>query len=85
MPSPKRPPEPWDSFLRDLDGAMSGSVRFDCIGGFVVTQLYGMDRATVDVDVIELAPREAADSIMRLALRGSPLARKHLVHVDGSE
>jgi hypothetical protein len=35
---------------------MSVSVRCDCIGGFVVTQLYGMDRATVDVDVIELAP-----------------------------
>ncbi len=39
-----------------LDAAMSVSVRCDCIGGFVVTQLYGMDRATVDVDVIELAP-----------------------------
>ena len=41
------------SFLRDLDAAMSGSVRRDCIGGFVVTQLYGLSRAMVDVDVIE--------------------------------
>jgi len=47
------------SFLRDLDAAMSGSVRRDCIGGFVVTQLYGLSRAMVDVDVIELAPRTA--------------------------
>jgi hypothetical protein len=82
MLSNKRPPEPWDSFLRDLDSAMSSSVRLDCIGGFVVTQLYGLERATVDVDVIELAPQDAADTVMTFALRGGPLFRKHLVYID---
>jgi len=55
MPFTKRPPEPWDSFLKDLDAAVDAPVRLDCIGGFVVTQLYGLDRPTADVDVIELA------------------------------
>ena len=44
MPSTRRPPEPWDSFLKDLDAAVDVPVRLDCIGGFVVTQLYGLDR-----------------------------------------
>ena len=82
MLSCKRPPEPWDSFFRDLDSEMVSPVRLDCIGGFVVTQLYGLDRSTADVDVIEVAPREAADTMMSLALRGGPLSRKHLVCID---
>jgi hypothetical protein len=82
MSSGKRPPEPWDSFLKDLDSAMSAPVRLDCIGGFVVTQVYGLDRATADLDVIELAPRDAADAVMTFASRGGPLSRKHLVYID---
>jgi len=82
MPSNRRPLDPWDSFLEDLDSAMSSSVRLDCIGGFVVTQFYGLERSTSDMDVIELAPREAADTIMTLAMRGGSLARKHLVCID---
>jgi hypothetical protein len=66
MSSGRRPPEPWDSFLKDLDSAMTTSVRLDCIGGFVV----------------ELAPREAADTVMTFASRGGPLSRKHLVYID---
>jgi hypothetical protein len=82
MPSTKRPPEPWDSFLKDLDAAVDTPVRLDCIGGFVVTQLYGLDRPTADVDVIELAPREAAETVMALGLRGGALSMKHLVYLD---
>jgi hypothetical protein len=82
MPSSKRPQEPWDSFLRDLDAAMDSAVRMDCIGGFVVTQLYGLDRPTADMDVIELAPRQAADTIMAVGQRGGPLALKHHIYID---
>jgi hypothetical protein len=57
-------------------------MRLDCIGGFVVTQLYGLERATADLDVIEMAPREEVDTLMALAFRGGPLARKHLVCMD---
>lgn len=62
MSSELRPPEPWQSFLSDLDDALQSPARLDCIGGFVVTQLYGLARPTADVDVIELAPREASDA-----------------------
>lgn len=82
MPSTKRPPEPWDSFLKELDAAVDTPVRLDCIGGFVVTQFYGLDRPTADVDVIELAPRESAETLMALALRGGPLSRKYLIYID---
>jgi hypothetical protein len=65
-----RPPEPWDSFFKELDGAVDTTVRLDCIGGFVVTLLYGSGRPTADVDVIELAPRAAAETMMELGIRG---------------
>jgi hypothetical protein len=56
--------------------------RLDCIGGFVVTQLYGLARPTADVDDIELAPREAAETLMKIALQGGPLHRKHRIYLD---
>jgi hypothetical protein len=82
MCSSNRPPEPWDSVLIDLDAAVDGPVRLDCIGGFVVTQVYGLDRTTGDVDVIDLAPREVGDMLLSLAARGGLLARKHSVYID---
>jgi hypothetical protein len=81
--APKQlPPEPWHSFLRDLDEALQSPARLDCIGGFVVTQLYGLDRPTADVDVIELAPREASETLMEIALQGGLLHRKHRIYLD---
>lgn len=56
MSTARHPPEPWHSFLRALDDAVEKEVRLDCIGGFVVTQLYGLERPTADLYVIELAP-----------------------------
>src|ERR1700739_878030 len=46
-------PEPWRSFLNELDRIATTTVRLDCIGGFVVTMLYGLSRPTADVDVLE--------------------------------
>ncbi len=82
MSSELRPPEPWHSFLRDLDDALQAPARLDCIGGFVVTQLYGLARPTADVDVIELAPREASEALMQIAMQGGPLHRKHRIYLD---
>jgi len=42
MSPSKRPPEPWDSFFKELDEAVDTIVRIDCIGGFVVTQHSGL-------------------------------------------
>ena len=50
-------PEPWGSFLNELDRIATSTVRLDCIGGFVVTMLYGLSRPTADADVLEIAPR----------------------------
>jgi hypothetical protein len=82
MPSSNRPPEPWDSFFKELDEAVDTTVRLDCIGGFVVTLLYGLTRPTADVDVVELAPRAAADAMMELGIRGGPLHQKYRIYLD---
>lgn len=82
MLSPSRPPAPWDSFFGELDAAADSTVRLDCIGGFVVTLLYGLDRPTADVDVVELAPREAGQTLMQLGMRGGPLHEKHRIYLD---
>lgn len=82
MSPSSRPPEPWDSFFKELDEAVDMTVRLDCIGGFVVTLLYGLERPTADVDVIELAPRAAAETIMDLGIRGGPLHQKYRIYLD---
>src|ERR1700748_3513870 len=82
MSSNPFPPEPWHSFLSDLDESLDTTARLDCIGGFVVTQLYGFARPTADVDVIELAPREGSEHLLAIALQGGPLHRKHLIYLD---
>ena len=79
---PERPHQPWDGFFAEIDAALTAPLRFDCIGGFVVTQLYGLDRPTADVDVIELAPHGTQDELLALAARGGSLARKHQVYLD---
>jgi hypothetical protein len=48
MSPPSRPPEPSDSFFKELDEAVDTTVRLNCIGGFVVTLLYGLERPTAD-------------------------------------
>ena len=82
MSPSSRPPEPWDSFFKELDEAVDTTVRVDCIGGFVVTLLYGLERPTADIDVIELAPRAAAETMMELGIRGGPLHRKYGIYLD---
>ena len=75
-------PEPWRSFLNELDRIATSTVRLDCIGGFVVTMLYGLSRPTADVDVLEIAPRAAADDFSSVAMLGGPLFRKYGVYLD---
>jgi hypothetical protein len=52
MLQPDLPPEPWLSFLKELDDLVTALVRLDCLGGFVVTLRYGSTRSTADIDVI---------------------------------
>ena len=60
MPASKKVPEPWDSFLRELDEKAAEETRLDCMGGFVVTQLYGFSRETSDLDVLVIAPKSSS-------------------------
>ena len=75
-------PEPWLSFLNELDRIAGSTVRLDCIGGFVVTMLYGLTRPTADVDVLEIAPLSAADAFSKVAMLGGPLFQKYGVYLD---
>ena len=75
-------PEPWRSFLNELDRIATSTVRLDCIGGFVVTMLYGLSRPTADVDVLEIAPPAAADAFSAVAMLGGPLFQKYGFYLD---
>jgi hypothetical protein len=65
-----------------LDSAVHEEVRLDCMGGFVVTMAYGFSRPTGDLDVLEIAPRDAGRAMLELGMRGSALHRKYKIYLD---
>ena len=75
-------PQPWLSFLRELDSAVDTDVRLDCMGGFVVTVVYGFARPTADLDVLEIAPREAGRPMLALGMHGGSLHKKYKLYLD---
>jgi len=74
--------EPWRSFLSRVDESLQEDVALHCLGGFVVTLLYGLARSTADVDVITIAPGSAGVHLRNLAGKGSELHRKYGVYLD---
>jgi len=81
MPS-KSIPEPWQSFLSDIDASLAEDVELHCLSGFVITVLYDLARPTADVDVIAITPRSEIESLMILAGQGSDLHQKHKVYLQ---
>ena len=79
---PDRIQEPWLSFLRDLDRALKETVEVHCLGGFVLSVLWGLPRPTGDVDFIEVRPLAAGETLLRLAGEGTALAKKHDLYVQ---
>jgi|ERR1700730_7335759 len=75
-------PEPWLSFLADIDAFVSEPVELHCLGGFLLTVLYDAPRSTADVDVIAITPRTEIEPLMRWAEQGSELHRKHKVYLQ---
>lgn len=75
-------PEPWLSFLRELDPVAGEPTKVPCIGGFAVTQYYGSTRTTVDLDVIDVAPIASRNRLIEAGGKGSLLSRKHHVYLD---
>lgn len=80
---PARPaiPEPWFTFLREVDAALEGPAELHCAGGFAVLVLTGGPRVTGDVDVIEVLPGQAAGSLERIAGKESEIAARHRLQV----
>ena len=76
------PPEPWHSFLKELDALAIGIVDFQCLGGFVVNQLYGFNRSTGDLDVLSIVPVEQRKDFLEKAGRGSALHKKYKIYLD---
>lgn len=62
-------PEPWKSFLHEVDEALTQEVFLHCLGGFVIRMLYDRPLPTADVDIVEIMPQSAYDELMRLAGR----------------
>jgi hypothetical protein len=81
-PSFKTIPEPWLSFLQELDSAVDGEVRLHCKGGFVITMVYGFSRPTADLDVLEIAPKDAARQMLELGMQGHAFHRKYKLYLD---
>ena len=75
-------PEPWKSFLTDLDQTMSSDVALHCLGGFVVTACYGLPRPTGDLDVLVVLPSDTQVTLVRLGGQNSDLHKKHGVYLD---
>jgi len=84
MAAPKLIPEPWRSFLTELDQRATAETRMDCVGGFVVTVLYGFSRETSDLDVLLIAPREQSAPLLELGAHGGSLHKKYKVYLNYS-
>jgi hypothetical protein len=82
MQLPREIPEPWRSFLGALDAAATDETRLDCLGGFVVTQLYGFARETADLDVLQIAPGEQRTTLFAIGKQGGELHKKFRVYLD---
>jgi hypothetical protein len=76
------PAQPWASFLRELDELLKAAVELHCLGGFVVTQQYGIGRETSDIDFLSAVARSREDNVEALAGLGSALHRKYRVYLQ---
>lgn len=74
--------EPWKAFLQELDSLASEEVTLHCIGGFIVTQLYGLDRKTADVDAVVISPNDQRSLLLQQGRKFGPLHKKYDVYLD---
>lgn len=75
-------PEPWQTFWKEIDKAVKEPIELHCLGGFVITLLYGLERSTADVDVISVIPRYTAGELLEIAGEGSTLHQTYGVYLD---
>jgi hypothetical protein len=75
-------PESWRSFLQALDQRLKGRVELCCLGGFVVTQQYGIGRETSDIDFLPAVKHQSDDDVEALAGLGSELHRRYRLYLQ---
>lgn len=75
-------PEPWKSFLSEIDENLAGETRLEILGGFIITIIYGATRTTADVDIVSVVPNDQTRKLIESAGEGSPLHGKHKVYLD---
>ena len=80
--SSTQPPEPWRGFLEALDSSIDEPVDLHCLGGFVVSLMYGVSRETSDLDVLAARAATQLANLERLAGRGSALHRRYRVYLQ---
>ncbi|MGE3467961.1 MAG: DUF6036 family nucleotidyltransferase, partial [Pyrinomonadaceae bacterium] len=75
-------PEPWISFLSEIDEAITEETHFHCLGGFVVTILYGFERepSTSDIDILTLV--RGSSAAVEKGKEGSELYKRYGLYVD---
>jgi len=79
------PPEPWRSFLADIDAAAPEDLALHCcIGGFAVSLYYGLSRPTGDLEAIEVAQSGRRASACDAERRFYRLIRDARQHGNGS-
>src|ERR1700722_2634454 len=72
------------SFLQEINDALTEDVRLVCMGGFVMTQLYGFSRPTVDIDALAIYPKTLASEIQDLAEKSGPLHSKYKIYLHSA-
>jgi hypothetical protein len=77
-----RPPEPWHSFLLEVDKAFDHAVILHCIGGFAAAMRYGLPRPTVDIDCLTVIPVEQTAKLLSIAGEGSALHKRYGVSMQ---
>jgi len=78
----RRPQQPWDALLTAVNDSLTEPVDLYCLGGFVMAEVYGMARATADIDFLEVLPANQASRIIAVAGPGSTLAEKLGVYLN---
>jgi Nucleotidyltransferase of unknown function (DUF6036) len=79
---PKPIPEPWLSFLKEIEESLGSEVQFHCFGGFAITYLFGLSRPTSDIDILSGLVREKHKELFNFAGKGSLLHKKYAIYLD---
>lgn len=75
-------PEPWKSFLSEIDAALNQDVALQCLGAFVAKVIYHLQRETSDVDILPVAGNTETESALKLGLEGSKFHAKYKVYLQ---